>query len=307
MAFAINGECFRIGLVGMNKNQALQMLSLGALWGASFLFLRIVAPVLGPFVTIDCRVALAGLTIALFAFFTGKSLRSEYKWYKMLLLATINSAIPFTLIAYAEMHLTAGFGAILNATTSLFTAFWAVVICKARYRPLQYFGFLLGISGVVVLVGFHPGKIDSALLLSCGAMLLGTLFYGIGGIYAAKAFEGMSPLSLAFGQQVASTIVLLPFAAITCPKVMPSHHVILALLGLGVLSTALAYMLYFNLIKGLGASKTLTVTYIIPVFGVFWGWLFLDEGVTSNLYVGMFIILLGVFCINGIEKKRYQV
>lgn len=283
---------------------ALYLLLLGAAWGGSFLFLRIAAPVLGPFVVTDIRVILGALLLVSYAMMSGKKLWPQCSWRQLVILGAINCAIPFTLIAFTEVYLSASLGSILNATTPLYGALLALVFLKERYHWTQYLGFILGITGVIVLVGWSPMQLSAQVVLAIAAILVATLFYAIGGFYAARTFPGIEPLNLAFCQQFFAGLLLLPFAIYMQPEHFPPTEVVWAMLGLGILSTGVAWLLYFNLIKNVGASKTLTVTYLIPVFGMLWGCLFLDERITWGTIVGLLIVLSGIFLVYNKKKPN---
>lgn len=280
----------------------IHLLLLGAAWGGSFLFLRIAAPVLGPFVVTDLRVILGCVLLASYAVVSRKKLWPQCSWQQLVVLAAINCAIPFTLIAFTEMHLTASLGSILNATTPLYTALLAPLFLSERYSKIQYLGFVVGITGVVILVGWSPIHFDWITVLAIAAILAATFFYALGGIYAAQTFPGIPPLSLAFCQQLFAAILLLPFAIYTHPVQMPELPVILAVLGLGIISTGIAWLIYFHLIKNVGASKTVTVTYLIPVFGILWGSLFLGESLSFNTIIGLVVVFLGIFLVYSKKK-----
>jgi drug/metabolite transporter (DMT)-like permease len=274
-----------------------QFILLGAVWGGSFLFLRITAPVLGPFIVTDCRVILGTLLIGSYILLLKKNIWGQHPWGKILLLAALSCAIPFTLIAYTEQYLSASLGSILNATTPIYGALLSIIFLKERFNFLQLLGLLLGIAGVIILVGWTTVSLTTDNILGIIAILIATCSYAIGGLYAAKSFKGFPPLILVFWQQVFSVIFLLPFALANIPKHMPGPHVIVSLIALGLLCTGLAFLLYFNLIKTVGAHKTLSVAYIIPVFGMLWGHLFLNEVIGYTTILGAFTILLGIFLI----------
>jgi drug/metabolite transporter (DMT)-like permease len=233
-----------------------------------------------------------------------KNIFGKHPWFKILLLAFLSCAAPFTLIAFTEIYLTTSMGSILNATTPIYAALLSLIILKEKSHYSQYIGFLLGIIGVIILVGFEPMAITSTTKWAVAAILLATFFYACGGIYAAKTFTGFPPVVLVFWQQLFSFIILFPFAIYEMPAHFPSKEIIFSVLSLGVLCTGLAFLLYFHLIKVVGASKTLTVAYIIPIFGMLWGHLFLGEKIGPTTILGAFTILLGVYLI---YRKRATV
>lgn len=274
------------------------LFSLSTVWGASFLFLRIVSSVLGPFVVSFSRLILAVTFLYLYSYYFKPTSFKNAAWKKFFIIGFFNAFLPFSLFAYAEMTLSAALGSILNALTAIFTAFLAIFYLNDKYRASQYVGFAMGILGVVVIVGWHPDPLNHQTILAIIACLVAALSYGIGGVYVSKHLTGTAPMTLAIGQQFAATIIALPFAVLTLPQQFPSWHIVFALVGLGIISTGIAYLIYFHLIQLVGASKTLVSSYLIPFFGILWGFLFLHEPIHLSLLTGLVIILLGVYLIN---------
>ncbi len=287
------------------------LILLGALWGASFIFIRVAVPVLGPFVLMDLRVLLAVAALVLGAVAVGRLPKLRSHWGRFLVLGFLNAAVPFTLIAASEINLTASMAAILNSTTPLFTAVVAAVWIGEALTPKRIVGLLLGIVGVALVVGWTPVALSPVVLLSIGASLAAALSYGFGGVYAKRAFSGLPPLGMSIGQQAAAGLLLLPPSAVSLPGETPSSAVVLSVLSLALLSTALAYLLYFRLITSVGPTSTLTVTFLVPVFGLLFGALFLGEPVGAGMLVGLGVILSSVALVTGIrlfgrgeEEKR---
>ncbi len=290
----------------MGKRDFGILLLLGAMWGASYLFIRITAPALGPVVLMDARVLLAGGALVLYALAVRRVPSFKGQWRSFLILGAINGAIPLTLIAAAELNLPASLAAMLNATVPLFTALVAAVWLKDRLTFKKVIGLLMGLVGVSVLVGLSPLPLTGIILLSAGASLLAALCYAFGNVYASRNFKGTSSLALSIGQQLATGVVLIPFALIHLPTTFPSTEVILAFLGLSLISTSIAYLLYFHLIQTVGATRTSIVTFLVPVFGLLWGVLFLQESVTVGTVVGLAIVLSSVFLISGITLRAQK-
>ncbi|CAA9453247.1 MAG: Permease of the drug/metabolite transporter (DMT) superfamily [uncultured Rubrobacteraceae bacterium] len=282
------------------------LISLGALWGASFLFIRVAVPVLGPFVLVGVRVGLAALVLALFAVAARRALKLRGLWAPLLFVGIANTAVPFALISASEVHLTASLAAILNSTTVLFTALVAAVWLGESLTPKKIGGVLLGIFGVAVLVGWDPLPLTPVVLLSVAAVLGASLCYGVGGVFTKRTFAGVPPLTLAVGQQTAAAAVMLPVAVIDLPVGRPSVAAALCVLALAVLSTAVAYLLFFYLIASAGPTATSTVTLIVPVFGLIFGVLFLDEPVGPGTIAGLAVILCSVVLITGIGFGRAE-
>src|SRR5215210_327799 len=277
------------------------LILLGALWGASFIFIRVAVPVLGPFVLMDLRVLLAAAALVLCALVVSRLPKLRSHWGQFLVLGFLNAAVPFTLIAASEINLRASMAAILNSTTPLFTAVVAAVWIGEALTPKRIVGLLLGIVGVALVVGWTPVALSPLVLLSIGASLAAALSYGFGGVYAKRAFSGLPPLGMSIGQQAAAGLLLLAPSAVSLPGETPSSAVVISVLSLALLSTALAYLLYFRLITSVGPTSTLTVTFLVPVFGLLFGALFLGEPVGAGMLVGLGVILSSVALVTGIR------
>lgn len=277
---------------------------LGALWGGSFLFISVAVPALGPALLVELRVLLAAVALALYAVAVGRLPALRSRWKEFLILGGLNAAVPFTLIAISQLNLTASLAAIMNSTTPLFAAVVAAAWIGEELTTRKIFGLLLGVVGVAVLVGLDPVPLNGVVLLSVGASLLAALCYALGGVYAKRTFPGVPPLAMGIGQQAAAAAILLPLAAASLPEEPPSLAVVLSVLGLALLSTAVAYLLYFRLMASVGPTKTLTVTFLVPVFGVLFGVLLLGDPVGVGTFAGMGIILSSVALVTGISLGR---
>jgi drug/metabolite transporter (DMT)-like permease len=276
------------------------LLALGALWGGSFLFIRVAVPSLGPLLLMELRVGIASVALVLFAAAVGRRPKLRARWRQFLLIGTLNAAIPFTLIAAAEIHLTASLAAILNSTTVMFAAVAAAVWSRDPLTARKVVGIVLGVIGVAVLVGWDPVELDGTVLLSVGAMLAASLSYGISAVYVKRTFVGVPPLGMAIGQLTGATVVLFPFAALSVPGESPPVAATASVLALALLSTALAYLFYFRLITNVGPTSTVTVTLLVPVFGLLFGVLFLDEPFGPGTLAGLGIVLGSVVLVTGI-------
>ena len=280
-----------------------QLLLLSALWGGSFIFIRVTVPLLGPIVTAEARVLIAGLALLLYAIIIGARLELQSRWPQYLLIGTLNSAVPFALISAAEIHLSASMAAILNATSPLFGAVISAVWLKELLTGRKIVGTTIAVVGVVVLVGWSPLPLNSVTLISIGASLLASALYGLAGTYTRAKVTAAPPLGMAVGSQLGASLMLTPLLPFMPPTAAPSLVVILCVLTLALFSTALAYVLYFRLIVDIGATRALTVTFLAPIFGVIWGALFLGEGITVSKVVGCGIILLGTAFVTGTNPR----
>jgi drug/metabolite transporter (DMT)-like permease len=275
--------------------------TLGALWGAAFLFIRVAVPTLGPFLLVELRVGLAAAVLVLYALAVGGVPKIRSRWRSFLVLGLFNSAVPFSLISAAEIHLTASLAAILNSTTVMFTAMVAAVWMGDALTARKAFGICLGIFGVAVLVGWDPTPLSGVVLLSVAAMLGASLSYALGATYVKHSFSGIPPVGMAIGQLTAAAVLLLPLSVVSVPERAPSLTVAVCVLALALLSTAVAYLIYFRLIENVGPTSTVTVTLLVPVFGLLFGVLLLDEPFGWGTLAGLVIILFSVVLITGLR------
>src|ERR687890_182305 len=279
------------------------LIMLGVLWGGSFLFIRVAVPALGPFMLVELRVGLAAAALFLYALAAGSMPKIRGRWRSFLVLGFLNAAVPFSLISTAEIHLTASLAAILNSTTVMFTAIVATVWMGDVLTARKAIGILLGIAGVTVLVGWDPLPLNGGVLLAVAAMLIASLSYALGATYAKQSFSGIPPLGMAIGQLCGAVVLLAPLAAVSVPAEAPSFVVALSILGLALLSTAVAYLIYFRLIENVGPTSTVTVTLLVPVFGLLFGILVLDEPFGSGPIAGLALILFSVVLITGVKPS----
>ena len=280
------------------------LLLLGAIWGASFIFIRIAVEPFGPIFLMFVRVALTGLILYGYARLRRLPLQIRGHWRKFLLLGILGSALPFTLIAWSELTLTGSMAAVLNSATPLFTSIAAAVGLGERLTPSKLIGAVLGIIGVALIVGGSPLNESPVFFAAVLANLGAALSYAVGGVFAKRAFYGVDNLSLSVGQLGMSALILAPFAAVSPPHETPSLEAMLSLLALIALCTALAYQLYYYLIISAGPTKALTVTLLSPLFGVIWGAMWLNESVSSSMIAGLLIILFSVGLVTGIMSPR---
>ncbi|HZG14885.1 MAG TPA: DMT family transporter [Candidatus Bathyarchaeia archaeon] len=282
------------------------LFALAALWGASFLFIRIASPALGPLLTIQVRVTIAAVTLLIYMFLIGQKTQFKQRWKKYLIIGALNASIPFTLIASASLHLNASMLAIINSMTPLFTALVVWGWMKEKVSTKKWMGIFVGITGVIILVGWSPMPFTSRVIVAIMLSILSTVSYGFAGVYAKKAFDGVPPLSVAFGQQMGATLLLIPFTLFNLPESTSAITpvVIVSVVGLALLCTAVGYLLYFYLITSVGPTKTLSVTFMIPLFGMAWGVVFLHEPNSIGMIVGLLVILSSIFLISDIQMQR---
>lgn len=287
----------------MNLRTFIQLLSLAAIWGASFLFMRISAPVLGASWVSSSRVLLAALLLLVWGLFIGKKLHVRKHARHYLTLGFFNSALPFMLFAYAAQIVSASVLSILNAAAPIWGAVILAALGKASLTGARLLGLCMGISGVAVLVGFDATISQPGAQLAVAAGLGAAFCYGIASTYAASA-PAINPFNNAHGSMWASSVLLLPLLLFLPVPSPPPLEPVLSVVLLGLVCTGVAYLLYFNLIAKLGPTSALSVTFIIPVFGVFWGWLLLDETVGWHTLVGALLVLCGTGLVTGVLSFR---
>ncbi|MBD2106090.1 DMT family transporter [Nodosilinea sp. FACHB-13] len=290
----------------MRKIDIAELLLLAALWGGSFLFMRVAAPVLGPLWLIEIRVVLAGC--ALLPMVAHLNLWSELRqhWRALLVVGSINSAIPFVLLAFASLSLPAGLTSILNSTAPLFGTVVAAVWLQETLTLTRWIGFGLGFVGVVILVGWQPIMATPGFGWAVAAGLVAAFMYAIAAPYIRQNLAGVSPWTITAGSLWGAALTLLPALPFTVPHQMPTPTVVAAVVALALLSTACAYLLYFRLIQNVGPTKALTVGYLIPMFAVLWGAVLLAEPVTWSMAVGGSLILLGTAIANDLFNPRQK-
>ena len=291
----------------MRSRDTLELLVLSALWGASFLFMRIAVPEFGPVVLAELRVAIASIFLLPILMMRADLTELRTHWKKLTTVGTVNSAIPFMLLPFSTLYLTGGFAAILNATSPLWAALIAWVWLSAKLDVSRITGLIIGFGGVVVLV-WNKASFDlSGVSLAIIAAILASIFYGIGANYTKKYLQGVSPLAIATGSQLAAAVVLLPGAIALLPDGPISVRAWAAVITMGVASTGFAYIIYFRLIANVGPASAITVTYLVPGFAVFWGAVVIDEKLTATMVIGCAIILFGTALATGLMSRRRDV
>jgi drug/metabolite transporter (DMT)-like permease len=268
-----------------------ELCALGAIWGASFLFMRVAAKDFGAFALVEVRLVLGALVLLPFLFRARKQFTQSH-WWKLVGIAAINTAIPFTLFAWAALRAPAGIGAITNSMAVMFTALMAFLLYKERIDSRRVIGLLLGFVGVAVLAS---GKTAGGSVWP--AALAGTIaafMYGIGGNLIRHHLVGIQPGAVAAATLVCASLWLAPLAVITWPTAAIPALSWASAAALGVVCSGLAYLLYYRLIYRIGAPRAATVTYLIPLFGVVWAWLFLGEPLTMTMAIAGALILSGV-------------
>lgn len=296
----------------LHHKASIELLLLAAIWGASFMFMRVGAPEFGPIVFAALRTGIAAIFLitCLVLFKETKALKG--RWRDIFVVGALNTAIPFTLFSFATLTLTAGTASVLNATAPMFSAIVAYIWLKDKLSLSAMFGLVIGFIGVYLLVSdnlhfdieFTDKSVENNALLPTLAAMLATLCYGISANYTKKNLSTIKPLALAAGSQISATTMLLPLSLFFIPETLPSSNAMWSVLLIGVICTGVAYILFFRLIAQLGPAKAISVTYLIPAFGILWGALFLGETISLMMLLGGGIILFGVALTTGVLRRK---
>ncbi|CAN7689381.1 DMT family transporter [Duganella sp. LjRoot269] len=286
----------------MSTANLLRLIFLAAIWGGSFLFMRIAAPVLGAAVLIEYRVLFASLFLAVIALVLKKPLNLRQNWKHYLILGLFNSAVPFLMFAFAARTLSASLLAVLNATTPLWGTLIAAIWTRSMVSAKVMFGLLLGACGVALLVGFDHVTTKPGAGIAIAAVLFASFNYGIASNYAKQA-KAVEPFSNAHGSMWASTLLVLPALPFFPAPGEPTIGIMGAVLALGILCSGVAYLIYFRLIQDVGPSSALTVTFLSPLFGILWGMLFLGESVGWYTFVGAAVVIAGTALVTGFRPS----
>ncbi|MFC3032756.1 DMT family transporter [Pseudoalteromonas fenneropenaei] len=281
---------------------ALLLVLLAAIWGGSFLFMRIAVPSLGPAYLIEARVLLAALTLMLIAVLTRKALQVKGLGRHYAILGCFNTALPFLLFAYAAQYVNASVLSVLNSTAPFWGVLVSAIWLKTSVSAKTLWGCLSGLIGVIILVDMHELPSMSELVPILAA-LAATLCYGIASNYT-KIAPKVSAFNNAHGNLWASTFLVLPLLLWQPIPSLPTATVGWSVLALGVLCTGVALIIYFKLIDMLGAAQALTVTFLIPLFGILWGAWFLAEPIGLNTLFGAVFVIQGVMLVTDVKFSK---
>ncbi len=266
---------------------------LAALWGGSFVFMRVAVPALGPIPLAFARVALAAMALLVLALAWRRIPPLRTRWRDFAVVGVVNSALPFSLFCYAEQYVTASTGAILNATSPFFGAVAAAWWLGEALTARKIAGMALGFAGVVTLVGWHPDEVTPPVALALAACLAAAMCYALGSVFAKKRLSDVPSFAVACASQITAALALMPLLPLTTIPGPVTTAVAASVLALALGSTALAYLIYFKLVAEAGPQKALTVTFLVPLFGVLWGYLFLGEPLTPGMAAGGGLIVAG--------------
>ena len=285
----------------MESKDWVLLISLAAIWGSAFMFIKISAVEFGPILLVTLRLLIAGLVFM--PLLLKKQNRLQFKPYlsSILIIAVVSNALPFTLFAFASLGATSNMLGILNGTTAFLTTFIAYFWLKEFISSKQIVGLFLGFIGVVILV--NPANGSSTILASMCA-LVGSLCYAFNGNYLQKYHQNSNKIVLIGWSMLFGGLLMLPLAVFNLPNQMPNFNSFLALLWLAVVSTGIGYLAYVRLIDRIGAVKTSTLTYLLPVFSIIWGAIFLNENITLIIFGGFMFVMMGMYFANSVIKPK---
>jgi drug/metabolite transporter (DMT)-like permease len=287
----------------MNARNLAELIGLAAIWGASFLLMRLGAGEFGPVALSGVRVALAAAALLPLLAMRGQWGELRRHWRPIAVVGVIGSALPFLAFSYAALSITAGLSSIFNATAPLWGALIAWLWLSDRPGRARTIGLALGFGGVAWLAWDKAGLRTDAATGAAGAVLAcigATACYGFVANFTKRQLGGVAPMAVAAGSQTAAAAALALPTWWWWPAPTPGSTAWIATFALGLVCTALAYLLYFRLIAHVGPAKAISVTFLIPLFGVLWGWLFLAEGLTAVMVGACAVIMLGTSLATGL-------
>ena len=288
----------------MKSRHFLQLIALSALWGASFLFLRIASPVLGPQVLATGRVALACLVLLWLMRHLKQTWPGREHAWPLLWLGLSTVALPFWLFSWAALRLPAGYSALLNATAVLFGTLAAAAVGEQRLSVGKVLGCVLGFVGVGLIVRLGPVEPSASTIAAALACVAAAACYGISGPFLKRHTARMEPLALATALHLAALLVMLPGGLWTLPDARWTPGALASMAVLGVVTSGLGYWLHLRMMRHVSSVAALSSAFMIPVFGVTWGHVFLDEPLSSGIFVGGLLVLLAMALVTGFNPLR---
>ncbi len=287
----------------MQTRHFAQLVGLSALWGASFMFIRMAAPVMGPWVLGAGRVALAALTLAVLM----RVLRHHWPWQawrSLAVLGALTVAVPFMLYAWAGLHLPAGYSALLNTTAVLFGALSSAWFKEDTLSWRKLLGCAIGFVGVGLIVRLGPVPLTGTTLLAALACITAAACYGLATPLMKRATKQLQPLGIAAGIHLAALLMVLPGAAWTLPTARFTVPTVAAMAVLGIVTSGLAYWVHLRIIRQVTPVAAMSPVFLIPVFGVTWGHLFLGEALSPGIFAGGALVLLASALVTGFNPLR---
>jgi drug/metabolite transporter (DMT)-like permease len=281
-----------------------RLIALAAIWGGSFIFMRVLAPVLGPLLTAHLRLLIAGIALLLYFRVIKFDLEWRRFWKQYLIIGAINSAVPFFLFSFAALYIPASLSVILNSTAPFFAALFSAVWLGERLTVTKTLGLIIGAVGVALVVGLAPVIATPMYIWAVAGCTFAAVCYGFAAMYIKKHGNGAKPMGIAGGAQMVAALLLAPIIPFAPVRGDVTITVATEVVVFALLCSAVAYLLYYRLIVEVGPTKALTVTFLMPVFGMLWGATILDERITASMIGGVALIILGTCLVLGVFRRR---
>lgn len=281
----------------MRASDVGRLLALAVIWSASFVFIRVLAPPLGPVWTATLRVLVAGVALVAWLAIAGVDADVRRHWRAYLVVGLVNSAAPFLLFSWAALTLPASYLVILNAASPMFAALAAAIWLGEHLTGAKLVGLAVGAAGVALVSRAGPLAPTPDVLLAVIASLGGALCYAIAGVWLKRHRAGLQPVAIAGWSQMGAAAALLPVAAATPMPGPITPAVVANLAALALVCSGIAYLLYYRLIRDIGPTRAMTVTFLMPALGMLWGVLFLGETVNATMLAGAALVIGGTVAV----------
>lgn len=288
----------------MSTKNSLLLILLSAIWGGSFIFMRVLAPVFGAVGTANIRLLVGAIFLLTLYRLIRYKIHWKRDWKLFLVIGIINSALPFTFFSFAALHIPASISVVINSMTPMFGALFEKIILKGKLTLKKLLGLIIGTVGVIIISGSKTLSGTRESYVAILACLAATFCYGLAGALVKKYGKQVEAKAMAGGSQLFAGLVLLPFLATSGLTAPLTADIILTVVIFGVLCSAIAYLIYYHLINTAGPTIALSVTFLMPVFGILWSKLILGEVITAQMILGGFIILIGIYLIIKPKSKK---
>jgi len=280
------------------------LIALAAIWGSSFIFMRVLAPALGPVVTADMRLLIAGIALTMYLKVRNQQLNLVKNLKRYIIVGLLNSGIPFLLFSFAALYLPSSISVIINSLTPLFGVLFAILWLNEAVTAKKISGIALGIIGVIIIRGSGNLELTFMTTVAMGACVLATMLYGLASTYVKLHAKDIAPSAMATGSQLVAGILFLPLIYFFPIQAELTVRIALTTIAFAVFCSAIAYVIFYRLLTHFGTTKTLSVTFLIPVFGFVWGYIFLQEEITMIMIVGSLFVLSGIYFVTGKEIRK---
>jgi len=280
----------------MRSYDIARLLALAAMWSVQYLFMRVAVPALGYELVAEFRSVFAALFLIPTAIVLGQRPRFRAHGWTFFRLSLVNNVLPFLCFAFAAASLPTGYLSIINGTVPMWTALFAAWMLREPFGGRSVVGFTLGIAGVALIVRLGPVALDARVVIAALVGLLGAASWGWGGVMIKRYTGTISVHALAAGSMTVSAVLLSP-AWVQAAAATWTVGATASAIALGVICSGIAYLAFFTLVRDIGPSRTLSVTFLIPVLGVVWGWLLLDEPVTLSMIVGGVMVVAALWMV----------